>query len=488
MDSYMAQLEPAIAKLEELNRMDSLSDSIATARTKCYDLRNEIIDKQGQISEIVSPILLEPFLLKPGDPVIEFEILTTETDDGQLPMVVYSPAQKIEGQKFPCVVWLHGGSIDSNLSDKDTTLHIEAPDQITSPFNWDQTEHNVSLWLQPLIRFLVSNGVVVATIEMDPKEGNGNLCQQIKDQATIIKGLPHVDPAQTTFFGHSAGGYALSLLLANDHQFLIDNFKSIAFVSPVSNEAWSGGLYPSQYTKQEDVQDTAQRCLDLNKDCYFNFAFPEEEALPRTSIAGKRIGDHKIGDLLKRPECAQFVLEHVYPFSPTCGMSDEQLKPKLALLPQLFILMGTADNNTIPATQGGTLAWRLKEMELTNWCMRIYPNAHHSPHRLKTCYGNPPSKEGFRQMLPDILSIAKGPYPTGTRELSDLSNGGTDVCDMTGQANTMRSFAKRSFFVRRDSGNNAIEFVLFEGTESGREILEATEEKDRIPTVSWPEE
>jgi hypothetical protein len=34
-------------------------------------------------------------------------------------------------------------------------------------------------------------------------------------------------------------------------------------------------------------------------------------------------------------------------------MSDEKLKQRLDLLPPLFILMGTADDNTIPATQGG---------------------------------------------------------------------------------------------------------------------------------------
>ncbi|MDR1590937.1 MAG: hypothetical protein LBR92_03005 [Puniceicoccales bacterium] len=459
-------------KLERIIAHQESQESISLMG-RFYNWEGKIRNELKLIQEIAAPLLYEPLSLKCHDPVITFETLITETDDKQLPMVVYSPTQKTSGEKLPCVIWLHGGSIASALKEKGT-LHIESPEQVTPPLpqifpntqaseqvappsHQDWRTNNVSVGIQPLARFLASNGIVCATIEFDSENGKGNLRQQVKDQVEKIKTLAYIDTDKITFWGHSIGGYILSLLIANDPQFLIDNFKSgIAFVSPVLNEAWSGAIYFDGYGNNR------------SGDCAFQFATPDDRSI---SIENQSIGNYKINDLLKNAEHAQYILQCTYPFSPTCGMSDAELQPKLASLPPLFILMGTADSNTLPATQGATLAWRLHNMELTNWKILAYKNALHSPHRLKIDLNNPPSEEGFRQMLPNVLQIAQGIQPTnGTQDLSEISNGATTAYDSFQQQKPMKFFAERSFFMKLNA-NNDVELIPFGETECGQEIL-----------------
>ncbi|MDR1334428.1 MAG: S9 family peptidase [Holosporaceae bacterium] len=469
LTSALPALQSATEKLNKFPNNEEYDEVIIPLLCRCYDWENEIQNGLESIKTSVTPLLFEPFLLQSNDPIVKFETLITETDDMQLPMVVYSPAQKTPREKLPCAIWAHGGSIASDLKDN-LTLHIESPGQMASPFRLNRFKNNVSIGIQPLARFLASKGIAFVTIEWNAKDGQGNLRQQIKDQIEKIKTLDYIDTDRMTFWGHSMGGYILSLLAANDPQFLRDNFKlGVAFVSPVLNEAWLGGNYDAQPGHQ-------------NRDCSFKFALPnDDEHFCSLLIEDKPIGGHSISNL-ENTEYAKRVLQYVYPFSLTCGMGDDELQSKLASLPPIFILMGTADSNTLPATQGGTLAWRLGNMGLKNWRMLIYKNALHSIHRLGIYLGNPPSTEGFKQMFPDVLQIAQGNPPAGTQDLSELSNGTTLVGDSETRLNpekrnTMRSYAKRSRFMKSNV-NNRPEFIPFGETACGQEILEAMRAND----------
>ncbi|MDR1334427.1 MAG: hypothetical protein LBJ71_04360 [Holosporaceae bacterium] len=467
VDKFIAQNFPVISKLNSVNK--KLNEFPSNAEISLlgdkYSFLVDVIDeKRNSLSNQVMPLLFEPFLLQSNDPIVKFETLITETDGMQLPMVVYSPTQKKPGEKLPCVIWVHGGNIASDLKD-DSTLHIESPGKIALPFHSNRFESNISVGIQPLARFLVSHGIVFVTTEWNAKYGQGNLCQQIKDQIKKVKELDYVDTDKMAFLGHSIGGHILSLLSTNDPQFLEDNFKlGVAFVSPVLNEAWLGGDYDAQPG-------------DLSQNCFPHFALFNDVDL--YSILNSRKISTLLHELLpSRPNTMKRILQYVYPFSPTRGMSDDELQPKLASLPQIFILMGTADSNTLPATQGGTLAWRLSNMGLKNWQMLIYKNALHSSHRLGNYFGNPPSTEGFKQMLSDVLQIAHGNPPNGTQDLSELSNGTTAVYDcMKFQRNTMRSYAERSRFMKLGADNRQ-EFIPFGKTACGQGILEAMRAND----------
>ncbi|MDR0740886.1 MAG: hypothetical protein LBF34_04220 [Puniceicoccales bacterium] len=467
----LESISEEIDKLPDENpNKEEYSDKIFALLTRCYDLNFEITRKLESVKQTVTPLLFEPFLLESNNPIVKFEMLTMETGNLQLPMVVYSPARKTPEEKFSCVFWLHGGDIYSDLAES-STLHIESPEQIALPFDLDRFWSNASVGLQSLARLLASQGIVLATIEFDAKLGKGNLRQQVKDQVEKVKELSYIDTDKMSFLGHSIGGYILSLLVVNDYQFLIENFKfGVAFVSPVFNEAWSGGIYGDQ---------SDQSAQDRNQNCFLNFALPNGKSFYPVLSEGESTNDYSIKEILYRLPNLQDkkrVFQYVYPFSPTCGMSNDELRPKLASLPRIFILAGTADSNTLPATQGGTLAWRLKKMKLENWRILTYKNALHSPHRLGIYFGNPPSQEGFQQMLSDVLSIAKGTPPTGTQNLDELSNGTTQVYDFFQQQNTTRYFAEYSYFMEFNA--RWPEFVPFGATECGREILKAMRAKD----------
>jgi hypothetical protein len=149
-------------------------------------------------------------------------------------------------------------------------------------------------------------------------------------------------------------------------------------------------------------------------------------------------------------------------------MDDNELQSKFKSLPSLFIFMGTADDNTIPATQGGALAWRLKNMGIENWRMFVYKGASHVIHRLKE--GVP--RKAFREIFTDILSIAQGNPREGTKDLSALSNGNTKIND-----STMREKAQGAKFIKVND-QNEIETISFEETECGKVILAETEQND----------
>ncbi|MDR2812264.1 MAG: hypothetical protein LBB05_00510 [Puniceicoccales bacterium] len=383
-------------------------------KSHIFTYEHTIEEVLSKAKDAVIPTLFEPFLLKHGDPLLEFTALTTTTDDVTLPTFVYFSPQEDGEAKLPCVVWIHGGGMHDSLNNGSSfVLHIEAPDQappnMEGILSWLRS--NMSSGLQALARFLAANGVAFATVEFDPKAGKSNVCKQIMDQVEAIKGLSYIDPDQMILCGHSLGGYILSLLVANYHEFLRDNFKSIAFVSPLFNEAWGA----------VNFQDSDYLGGNQNQSCFPNFAIPDGEAhLRGVLIDGKQIMDVTISEILyhKVPE-ARRILQLTYPFSPTIGIGDEELRPKLASLPPVFILQGTADSNTLPATQAATFAWRLKGMKLPNWLMLAYPNASHLPYRLLAYAGNPPSLEGFKQMLSDTLQIAQF---SGILQIAQLPN------------------------------------------------------------------
>ncbi|MDR2806626.1 MAG: prolyl oligopeptidase family serine peptidase [Puniceicoccales bacterium] len=423
----------------------------------------------------------KPFLLKSDDKNIGFETIRTETDDLELPMVVYSPKNKEGETKLPSLVWLHGGSINSALEGDTTTLHVESPDQ--SPSQWDQ--NNISMGIQPLARFLVFNGIVFATIEMNPKYGKGDLCRQVIDQVNKIKKLSYVDSEQMTFCGHSIGGYVTSLLLVNNPTFL-KQFKAVAFVSPVINEAWTEN-YSSKITNNGSLHYEVIR--NHQQSLYFKFAQPDDLKSISLDIKGEStpIGECRVSDLLKNPEYQQRVLQCLYPFSPTCGLDDnnDALKEKLQECPPIFVLMGTADSNTIPATQGGAFIWKLKKWGLNNWRMFSYKKGPHSCHRFS---GDPtqdsPEKEAFKTMLNDILKIAKNEYtiPNEIQNFDILSNGKTPINQQeqdeltTSQSITMRNAAELSFCICLENGE--ISYVPYKDTECGQAILRAMESND----------
>jgi pimeloyl-ACP methyl ester carboxylesterase len=456
------------------------------------ELSNTIRKKTASLERVVIPMLFDPFLLKHDDPLLDFSALTTTTDGVTLPTFVYFSPQETKKAELPCVVWIHGGHMCSNLKDPDFTLHVEAPDQISlsdNNFPLGRLEHNVSVGIQPLARFLAAKGVAFATVEFDSKKGKGNVCKQIMDQVEEIKKLSYIDPDQMTLCGHSIGGYILSLLVANYHQFLSDNFKSIAFVSPVFNEAWQTVLPEAPGMNPDEFQNRAANTCNLSRDYFPGFAIPDSEAhLRDASIGGRSIMNVTVGEILhsKVPK-ARRILQLTYPFSPTIGMGNDELRPKLTSIPKIYILMGTADNNTIPATQGVVLAWRLKEMEAENWLMLDYRDSLHSIHRLKHQDDNPPSLEGLQQVLPDISQIAHDETPTrGTKDFSHLSNGTMLVQHLRSleipelKKLSMKVWAESSCFLRLGE-DNEMEWVLFKETGFGKEILSAMEEMDNTP-------
>ncbi|MDR1907180.1 MAG: hypothetical protein LBQ03_03130 [Puniceicoccales bacterium] len=459
---------------------ERLNDNFNDDLSKMFELRNACVERRESVEKACIPTLFEPFLLTPEDPEIAFRMITTITDNTELPSVIYFPKKRAERQKLPCVVWLHGGNINCDLSDLDNTFHIESPNQIPLPERTKRFHANVSVGLQPLARFLASNGIVFATIEMDPKYGAGNIRQQIKDQVEEIKKLDFIDTNKMAFLGHSIGGYITSLFLAHDPEFLKDNFKlGIALVSPVVNDSWIGAFYLPQ--KNDSGQWNGPNFHPWNE-CTLNFALPNETVLNRETVNGETVGS------IKENAEHRNVLRFVYPFSPTCGMSDAELSLKLQSLPPLFILMGTADSNTIPATQGGAFAWRLQKMGLTNWRILAYKGALHSPHRLCETLGNPPSVEGFKQMLSNVLQIARGNPPVGTQFLRTLSNGTTkvNVNSFSLSQESMRFFAQNACFIELEG--NEMKFALFPETECGRAILGAMQANDGPEEPSSAEE
>jgi dipeptidyl aminopeptidase/acylaminoacyl peptidase len=54
---------------------------------------------------------------------------------------------------------------------------------------------------------------------MSPKEGAGNIREQVKAQVSEIKKLNFIDTNKMAFFGHSCGGYVASLFMAHEPNF-----------------------------------------------------------------------------------------------------------------------------------------------------------------------------------------------------------------------------------------------------------------------------
>jgi hypothetical protein len=452
---FSLKLEALIGEMEEFTRQcyKEMADYSQRARSPVFcNLEEQIRRYMEPIEFSIRNLLFKIFLdsFDNGLPLkceTLCETLNVETDDKILPMTVYHAANS--RKKLPCIVWIHGGNMFSEL--------------VTPP-------NDRTLFFQCIGRFFASQGVVFAFIEWNADFGKGNIIQQIKDQVNSLQELSYIDSTKMTVFGHSIGGYILSMFIVNDPLYLANAFQNgIVFVAPVVNEAWTGGRF-TQFG-------------DLNEECACNFLIPFGQ-LPE-SIDNEPIGTYTIRDLLRRKEYASRVLSMMYPFSPTCGISNEELHNKLQGFSQIHIALGTSDTNTHPLTQGGTMAFELKEAGLHNWRIHTYEGGFHSLHLPEPLFKNPPPDLSIViQMLGDTLAIAKGNPPQGTQDLSRILNGSVEVYSEN-EKNGMRHFAKNSFFTQVNV-NGQLERIPFPKTTYGQYILQATAKKDQRPLLPSP--
>jgi acetyl esterase/lipase len=275
--------------------------------------------------------LLTPFTLPENDQQVAFQVLGVQVDGVKLNPIVYSPKAKPDNQKYPCIIWLHGGTMGW-----DGGLFLHAPNEF--PTNRDAWEwvHSATFDRQTEARFFASRGVVFALITINPGNGKNDVCKQIKSQVEAIKGLNFVDPNGIAAVGHSNGGYAFSLLANKYPEFLRQNFpKGIVFASPYFEPNDS----PAEYS------------------CSFEFAAPDDQPPELTAELAKKTIEE-----LKDTEYREYVLRYTYPFSERHGMSDEILLEKLKGAPPIHIFMAEGDDITPPADNGGMFAERLEKL------------------------------------------------------------------------------------------------------------------------------
>jgi hypothetical protein len=215
-----------------------------------------------QLLEQAKP-LFESFLLTQNDlNEIVFQAITVKSDSVMLNPMVYYPRSIDTSKKIPCIIWFHEGHI--NTTDY---MYVESPieiqlcrceDETFISSLWKVFDSNATIGLQPLVRFLFSQGIAFATITMSPKESNGNIREQVKAHVSRIKDLYFINTDKMAFFEHSYGGNIASLLMVHGPQFLKDNFiLSVGLVSSYLNEV-----------------------CDMENNSLFNYAFPNDKSLP----------------------------------------------------------------------------------------------------------------------------------------------------------------------------------------------------------------
>jgi acetyl esterase/lipase len=313
-----------------------ISQQLATIRdfsnidktVRFLDLRDQLKQHtQSYGLSNVGPKILTPFLLRKDDPQVAFQSLKVVVDDVELTTPIYFPRLKPDGH-LPCIIWLHGGSMYGGGG-----LFLHAPNEFpTNRHSWEWT-YSATFDRQTEARFFASQNIAFAVITINPNSGQNDICQQIKSQVEAIKGLDFIDTNRMIFVGHSNGGYALSLLVNKDSNFLQQNFKNgIVFASTY--------LAPGANYTMEDL-------------CFFKFAAPDGQ---RLELATKKIRK------LKGTKHRQYVLRHTYPLSAQCGMPDEELLEKLQGFPPIYILTAENDDITPPEVNGGMLAKRLGKL------------------------------------------------------------------------------------------------------------------------------
>jgi hypothetical protein len=383
--------------------------------------------------------LFQPFQLDANGSMIKWEELTVHTDNENINCYVYSPAGHNHNQKYPCIIWLHGGDVSVK-----TNCHYSRPDQLDiSREAFCSTIYNFTPGLQPLARHLAANGVAFATITIKGRNGLSNIRQQIKDQIISIKSLDYIDPEKMAIIGHSNGGHIMSQMIANEYEFLNQNFKlGVGLASSYINESWG-----------YDSITESSTCFDSFNGYAFQHAAPND--VPMGIDCSQPIKNF-------RGEQAKYVYKWVHPFSITSGMSQEELTNifRQFTIP-IFLFVGLKDTNTAPTTQNGTVAWLLNKIGVANWRTFAYAGGDHSPHRIqiKTNESIPEDqRQAFNTMLSDILSIGQGNPNPGTQNLSIFS-----------QNEIVREHSPDLTFSQFENGEKVK--VKFKDTECGKDIL-----------------
>jgi predicted esterase len=434
-------------KEKEQKRLKILSKGITATYDRIQNFQNQIETLTKELNNFLNTSdpwkafqeVYSKFNLKNIDS-IKLEEVTVATDDENITCYVYAPKSDRATPPYPCIFWLHGGSVGI----KDNCRYSD-PNQLDISFDdFLGTPYNFTYGLQPLARYLVQNDIAFATITIRGKNGNGNIREQIKDQIEEIKKLDYIDGTRMALIGHSNGGHIMTQMIANEYAFLNENFKlGVGLASPYINESWGSssiGQLPMYFDSFNHFafQHAAPNDVPKNIDC----------SMPIKEFQGKE---------------AKYVYKYAHPLSITSGMSRKKLKKIFDQLKiPVFLFVGLKDYNTPPTTQNGTVAWLLKEIGFDNWRTFAYAGAAHSPHRIQNIKTNenipPEQSQAFESMLSDMLSIGKGKPNEGTQNLKIFN-----------QDKKVKEYSPELIFLQFENGEKRK--VKFKDTDCGKEIL-----------------
>ncbi|MDR3317203.1 MAG: hypothetical protein LBS71_00125 [Puniceicoccales bacterium] len=309
--------------------------------------------------------IINPLLLVSDNPKIQFQEISVSSGGSELKSLIYYPKEMSENQKLPCIIFLPGGNMyyetlihTPNMLPVDNFIYMPS-DMLSSSATMDRLVE---------ARFLVANQMAFALIAIDPQSGKNDVRQQVKDQVEKIKELPFVDNGKLSLFGHSNGGYVLSLLVKNDAQFLRDNFKR-------------GIVFASSYLTPEEQKGS------MEDGCWINYAISQTLFKKlKPNIYNKKL------KIFEGTEEAQEILSYIYPMSKKYGMDAKSLQTQLQDGPPVFLMIAKRDNVTPPGINSIPLAEKLNETNL-NW--RVF--SYDATHCLHTT-----------EALEDILAIGQG--------------------------------------------------------------------------------